>query len=37
MDTFRESAAIYVSKYLIEEGAQVRIYDPKVESGQILR
>ncbi|XP_041359967.1 UDP-glucose 6-dehydrogenase-like isoform X2 [Gigantopelta aegis] len=33
----RESAAIYLSKYLIEEGAHIRIYDPKVEHCQIKR
>ncbi|KAL3879780.1 hypothetical protein ACJMK2_032066 [Sinanodonta woodiana] len=32
----RESAAIYVSKYLMEEGANIRIYDPKVEKDQII-
>ncbi|XP_059161207.1 UDP-glucose 6-dehydrogenase-like isoform X2 [Physella acuta] len=32
----RESAAIYVSKYLLEEGAQIRIYDPKVPVDQIM-
>ena len=26
----RESAAIYVSKHLLEEGAHLSIYDPKV-------
>uniref|UniRef100_A0A2C9M1W1 UDP-glucose 6-dehydrogenase n=1 Tax=Biomphalaria glabrata TaxID=6526 RepID=A0A2C9M1W1_BIOGL len=33
----RESAAIYVSKYLLEEGANIRIYDPKVPEDQIIR
>lgn len=33
----RESAAIYVAKYLMEEGAHIRIYDPKVETDQIFR
>ncbi|GFR86428.1 UDP-glucose 6-dehydrogenase [Elysia marginata] len=33
----RESAAIYVSKYLMEEGAHIRIYDPKVPTEQITR
>ncbi|BFZ24398.1 hypothetical protein BsWGS_27437 [Bradybaena similaris] len=33
----RESSAIYVSKYLMEEGAELRIYDPKVPSDQIIR
>lgn len=32
---FRESASIYVCKYLIEEGARVTIYDPKVEEEQV--
>ncbi|XP_069129393.1 UDP-glucose 6-dehydrogenase-like isoform X1 [Argopecten irradians] len=32
----RESAAIYVSKYLMEEGACLRIYDPKVEEAQLM-
>ncbi|XP_052795133.1 UDP-glucose 6-dehydrogenase-like isoform X2 [Mya arenaria] len=32
----RESAAIYVASYLIEEGAQIRIYDPKVDRAQIF-
>ncbi|CAG5115005.1 unnamed protein product, partial [Candidula unifasciata] len=32
----RESAAIYISKYLMEEGANVRIYDPKVSAKQII-
>jgi len=27
----RESPAIYVSKYLLEEGAKLHVYDPKVE------
>ncbi|XP_053398921.1 UDP-glucose 6-dehydrogenase-like isoform X2 [Mercenaria mercenaria] len=33
----RESAAIYVVKYLLEEGAHIRIYDPKVETEQMFR
>ncbi|KAL4230560.1 hypothetical protein ACF0H5_010940 [Mactra antiquata] len=33
----RESAAIYITKYLLDEGAQIRIYDPKVETDQIFR
>jgi UDPglucose 6-dehydrogenase len=33
----RESASIYVSKYLIDEGARITIYDPKVEKVQIMR
>ena len=32
---FRESASIYVCKYLLEEGARVTIYDPKVEEEQV--
>lgn len=32
----RESPAIYVCKYLMEEGAQIAIYDPKVEQDQIF-
>jgi UDPglucose 6-dehydrogenase len=33
---FRESAAIYLSKYLLDEGANLYIYDPKVEESQIM-
>jgi len=32
----RESAGIYICKYLLEEGAQVAIYDPKVEKSQMF-
>lgn len=32
----RESASIYLTKYLLEEGAKVSIYDPKVEPEQIF-
>nr|CAG4641578.1 EOG090X03RJ [Eurycercus lamellatus] len=32
----RESPAIYVAKHLLEEGAHLHIYDPKVEDAQIL-
>lgn len=32
----RESAAIYVAKHLMDEGARLHIYDPKVEHSQIL-
>ncbi|XP_014665392.1 PREDICTED: UDP-glucose 6-dehydrogenase-like [Priapulus caudatus] len=32
----RESASIYVCKYLMEEGARLHIYDPKVEANQIM-
>ncbi|XP_030749317.1 UDP-glucose 6-dehydrogenase isoform X1 [Sitophilus oryzae] len=31
----RESAAIYVAKTLLDEGASISIYDPKVENSQI--
>jgi len=31
----RESAAIYVSKHLLEEGAHLSIYDPKVSENQV--
>ncbi|XP_055353723.1 UDP-glucose 6-dehydrogenase-like [Paramacrobiotus metropolitanus] len=33
----RESSAIVVSKYLLEEGALLSIYDPKVPADRILR
>ena len=33
----RESAAIYVAKDLLEENAQLAIYDPKVQSEQIRK
>ncbi|KAJ8029587.1 UDP-glucose 6-dehydrogenase [Holothuria leucospilota] len=32
----RESPSIYICKYLMEEGANLKIYDPKVEKQQIL-
>lgn len=32
----RESAAIYVAKTLLDEGAKLHIYDPKVEEEQII-
>lgn len=32
----RESSAIYICKHLMEEGANVCIYDPKVEPKQIM-
>ncbi|KAL5011727.1 hypothetical protein ScPMuIL_010278 [Solemya velum] len=32
----RESPAIYVCKYLLEEGAKLQIYDPKVNHDQIM-
>ncbi|XP_028393730.1 UDP-glucose 6-dehydrogenase-like [Dendronephthya gigantea] len=31
----RESASIYICKYLLEEGARLTIYDPKVEKEQV--
>ncbi|XP_023328671.1 UDP-glucose 6-dehydrogenase isoform X2 [Eurytemora carolleeae] len=31
----RESAAIYISRHLMEEGANLSIYDPKVSKGQV--
>lgn len=31
----RESAAIYISKHLMDEGAHLSIYDPKVERQQV--
>jgi len=33
----RESSTIYVAKYLLDEGAQLVIYDPKVPEQQIIR
>nr|XP_039255727.1 UDP-glucose 6-dehydrogenase-like [Styela clava] len=32
----RESSAIYISKYLLDEGAKLAIYDPKVSKRQII-
>lgn len=32
----RESAAIYICKHLLEEGAHLSIYDPKVHKNQII-
>lgn len=32
----RESAAIYVAEHLIEDGAEIHIYDPKVSEEKIL-
>ncbi len=32
----RESASIYVADHLLEEGAEVYVYDPKVNEKQIL-
>ncbi|WP_298780248.1 UDP-glucose 6-dehydrogenase [uncultured Polaribacter sp.] len=31
----RESAAIYVAEYLIEDGAEIHVYDPKVSEAKI--
>ncbi|XP_037070473.1 UDP-glucose 6-dehydrogenase-like [Pollicipes pollicipes] len=33
----RESAAIYVSAHLLEEGARLTVYDPKVDPDQVIR
>uniref|UniRef100_A0A8D0G1A9 UDP-glucose 6-dehydrogenase n=1 Tax=Sphenodon punctatus TaxID=8508 RepID=A0A8D0G1A9_SPHPU len=33
----RESSSIYISKYLMDEGAQLYIYDPKVKKEQIMQ
>nr|XP_009933813.1 PREDICTED: UDP-glucose 6-dehydrogenase isoform X2 [Opisthocomus hoazin] len=32
----RESSSIYISKYLMDEGAKLHIYDPKVPKEQII-
>ena len=32
----RESSSIYISKYLMEEGAKLHIYDPQVLKEQIV-
>ncbi|NXD09422.1 UGDH dehydrogenase, partial [Nothocercus nigrocapillus] len=32
----RESSSIYISKYLMDEGAKLHIYDPKVSKEQIM-
>lgn len=32
----RESSSIYISKYLMDEGAKLFIYDPKVLKEQII-
>lgn len=34
---FRESSSIYISRYLLEEGACLHIYDPKVKAEQIMQ
>ena len=36
MKTHRESAAIYVAQQLMDEGAKLSIYDPKVTKEQIF-
>ncbi|XP_064419348.1 UDP-glucose 6-dehydrogenase isoform X2 [Latimeria chalumnae] len=33
----RESSSIYISKYLLDEGARLHIYDPKVPKEQIIQ
>ncbi|KAJ8405449.1 hypothetical protein AAFF_G00319220 [Aldrovandia affinis] len=33
----RESSSIYISRYLMDEGARLHIYDPKVKSEQIIQ
>ncbi|XP_032885673.1 UDP-glucose 6-dehydrogenase-like isoform X1 [Amblyraja radiata] len=33
----RESSSIYVSKYLMDEGAKLHIFDPKVKKEQIIQ
>ncbi|XP_041055000.1 UDP-glucose 6-dehydrogenase isoform X2 [Carcharodon carcharias] len=33
----RESSSIYISKYLLDEGANLHIYDPKVSKEQIIK
>ncbi|KAJ8266120.1 hypothetical protein GJAV_G00126150 [Gymnothorax javanicus] len=33
----RESSTIYISKYLMDEGAHLHIYDPKVKKEQIVQ
>ncbi|XP_048386864.1 UDP-glucose 6-dehydrogenase [Stegostoma tigrinum] len=33
----RESSSIYISKYLLDEGANLQIYDPKVPKEQIIK
>lgn len=36
MSVTRESSSIYISKYLMDEGAKLHIYDPKVLKEQIV-
>jgi len=33
---YRESASIYICKYLMDEGARITVYDPKVEKDQVI-
>ncbi|MBN3287921.1 UGDH dehydrogenase, partial [Polyodon spathula] len=33
----RESSSIYISKYLMDEGARLHVYDPKVKKEQIIQ
>ncbi|XP_078087878.1 UDP-glucose 6-dehydrogenase-like [Mustelus asterias] len=33
----RESSSIYISKYLLDEGARLHIFDPKVKKEQIIQ
>lgn len=33
----RETSAIYICKFLVEEGAKLNIYDPKVPEEQMRR
>uniref|UniRef100_A0A8C6YU33 UDP-glucose 6-dehydrogenase n=1 Tax=Nothoprocta perdicaria TaxID=30464 RepID=A0A8C6YU33_NOTPE len=33
----RESSSIYISKYLMDEGARLHVYDPKVKKEQIMQ
>lgn len=37
MGLSRESSSIVVSKYLLEEGASLALYDPKVPKSQIYK
>lgn len=36
LNIYRESSAIYISNYLLNEGAQLNIFDPKVTKEQIM-
>lgn len=33
----RESSSIYLAKFLLEEGARLVVYDPKVTKDQVMR